>query len=153
EVARRKLVYERQQPASLAEELGTIHGGGKIMSGVLGLSPSRVLGGIAEMGLAKYLKNLNSTDTLVRRTFENVEPRAPEAGPQQWQPAGLLNPGPILAGPVPDESCVRGVPAEYPQRQLLLPERAGSPFVTPPPRESLLDIVRRMQGGGRPRPR
>jgi hypothetical protein len=136
-----------QQPASLAEELGTMRGGGKVVGGLLAGSPSTMMSGIAEMGLAKYLKHMNSTDTLIQRAFENVTPRGPETGPQQWRPAGLLNSGPILAGAAPDTSFVRGVPAQLAQRQLLLPERAGSPFVTPMPPESLLDRVRRMQGG------
>src|SRR5262249_34989876 len=79
EVARRKLVYQRQQPTGLMEDLGTVHGGGKILGGALSGSPSRIATGIAEIGLARYLKNFNSTDSLIRRAFENTEPRGPEA--------------------------------------------------------------------------
>lgn len=56
----------------------------------------------------------------------------------------------IITPPPPDPSFVRGVPAKPGRRIPLLPERASGPYITPPPRESLLDELRRRAGRGKP---
>ncbi len=88
ELLRRKNVAARQQPQSLAEQLSMARAAGKIAVGVMRASPASLLEGTESLAAAKWLKERNTTDSIIGRAFEKVgdtggrrtTPFAPGAG-------------------------------------------------------------------------
>jgi hypothetical protein len=145
-VLRRANVAKRQQPESLSEQIGTVRavadmarGGWKLMHGdVFGMAD--IAAGRAGNAAAKYLKEQQTTDALLRRAFERIEPAAPFAPVPARPVAGLLERGSIPMAPSPDGSYVRGVPAEPARREIAgyLPSSttASQQFEMPPSSEA-----------------
>jgi hypothetical protein len=69
ELLRRQNVAARQQPESLAEQLGYARAVGKIAVGVARGSPSSVLEGTQSIAAAKWLKQRGTTDAMIQRAF------------------------------------------------------------------------------------
>ncbi|MGB9072732.1 MAG: hypothetical protein WCC22_08670 [Terriglobales bacterium] len=131
ELTGRQNVAARQQPQSLQEQLITARGYGKVAKGVLTLNPGDVVEGAESIAASKWLKERNTTDALITRAFEKVQPSQPMPAPMRPMIRGLLPRGPIPLGSGPDTSG--SVPFTPPafnnttraQRLgLLLPERA-----------------------------
>ncbi len=114
ELMRRYNQSIRMQPDSLAEQVATARGMGRFARGVIRLGHDP-LGGLSDMVegaggplSAKWLKEQQTTDAMIRRAFENYQHRPVPVdmrGPPP--PAGLLGPGPvppIPMGPVTDPS-------------------------------------------------
>jgi hypothetical protein len=70
ELLRRQNVAARQQPDSLAEQIGMARAFGKIAVGTLRGSPSALLEGVQSLAAAKYLKARGLTDNMITRAFQ-----------------------------------------------------------------------------------
>jgi hypothetical protein len=121
EALRRYNVARRQQPESLAEQLSTARAYGDIAKGTWRVlhgditGAADIAGGHATRQAAKFMKEQQTTDALIRRAFESVEaPAAPTAGPVR----GYLESGPVITPPPADTSYARGVPADYARREV-----------------------------------
>jgi hypothetical protein len=113
---KRKNVALRQAPDSLSEQLAKWDGlgdalkaGGKMLTGRPLSALGDVLTGLGKAKMAKWLKEQQATDNLIRRAFANHNtPRiAPDLPPPQAPPrgpAGLLGSGPIVTPPPVDTS-------------------------------------------------
>jgi hypothetical protein len=112
EMLRRKNVAARQQPQSLSEQLSTVRGMGKIAKGVITASPGDIFEGAENITTAKYLKERNSTDAMIRRAFAATPvPEIPIAAPPR-PIAGLLNRGPMFT-PAPETPDGSGITRGY----------------------------------------
>lgn len=69
EVNRRKIVAERQAPASLSEQVAGWSGGARTIGGLLRGDIVGVAQGLTERQLAKMAKKANTTDELIKRAF------------------------------------------------------------------------------------
>ncbi len=129
----RQLVSARQNPESLSEQLSTVRGAGKIAKGVLTMSPGDVVEGAQNIAVSHALKARNTSDAIIARAFQKVQPAQPFPMPSSPRLAGLLQRGPIQMGASAEAG---GTPAGYQpppvaattraQRLgLLLPERTG----------------------------
>lgn len=142
-------VAARQQPESLSEQIGTVRaagelakGGLQIGRGVLTGNPGAIasgagdmLSGIAGRSTARFLKESQTTDALIRRAFTL-------ARKGEFTPApppdikGLLPQATHRMGPSPDASYVRGVDARpdvQPGKRLLSPPAARPMGPSPDP--------------------
>jgi hypothetical protein len=143
---RRSNVAKRQQPESLSEQIGAVRAMSDMARGAWKLVHGDVFGmadiaaGRAGNAAAKYLKEQQTTDALLRRAFARVEPAAPFAPVPARPVAGLLERGAIPMGAVADDSYVRGVPAEPARREVAgyLPASttASRQFEMPPSSEA-----------------
>lgn len=70
EVAGRQVVFARQNPQSLSEQLSWWHGLGTSITGVAELNPMKAVGGLAQPLVARYVKSLGSPDHLIKTAFE-----------------------------------------------------------------------------------
>ena len=146
ELWRRKNVAARQAPESLSEQISRWQALGKTAKGVykiVTMDPSGV-GDIAQAvagrKAAKYVKDLNSTDSLVRRGMEYFE-GSPGEIPAPVPPniKGLLEPGAFRMPPPPDPSGIHvttGAPEQRNPGYWTPPMPKGLPapaLVTPPP--------------------
>lgn len=119
ETLRRRNVAVRQQPASLSEQIGTWAGTGRVVRGMMRLpfqpggGLADIAEGVAERGAAKWIKEQQTTDALIRKAFKGYASRPVYPSiPSERPPAGLLPPATTRMGPVRDSSSVRAVPAE-----------------------------------------
>lgn len=128
---RRQNVARRQQPESLAEQIGGIaaagqyaRGGARVLHGDMG-GVVDIVGARATREAARFLKERQTTDALLRRAFAQMKP-APAFGPARpvagYIPRGTIPlPEDIAAanatGPVADPSYARGVPAQPARRE------------------------------------
>lgn len=144
---KRKNIALRQAPDSLSEQLAkwsslgdVLHGGTQLLAGNP-FGVGKVLTGLAKVRLAKWLKEQQGTDALIKRAFANHDtPRMPVNFPPPVQPAGLLGPGPIVtpppidtSGPVPNAGprMGMGMSPNAPSRQGLLGPATGGPSIGP----------------------
>lgn len=120
EVYRRKNVADRQQPDSLSEQFGKWSAAGKVVKGVLTGNPAEALQGVAESRMAKWLKEQQATDALIKSAMANYKgmPGAVDA-PAAFAPKALL------AGP---NGHWEDTPGRQPQRY-----QSGGTMYTPPP--------------------
>ena len=148
-IERRVNVAARQQPQSLAEQIAEANGvadraagayriGRGVMTGSMGdviSGGADIVRGQVRRETAKFLKEQQTTDALIKRAFSAYNgKRVPVEMPQARPVRGMLGPGPIVTPPPADPSFVRGVPA--------VPSLSGrprqlgpgrTPIVTPPP--------------------
>lgn len=206
ETQRRVNVAARQQPESLSEQMAKWHAAGKATAAVTGAIAGTAAGGplggvvgaglglsgaMAEIKVAKFLRERQSTDALIKNVFEHYTRTPVPVNMATWKPTGLIGeragapfispevPPKFTAGPegtitIPweefmgktpkqlgtGETAVRvtgtvqpssgrtiiltGVPPKMLESgRFMLPEKAGSPFITPPPKESLREYLRR----------
>lgn len=118
EAHRRANVSKRQQPESLSEQLSSARAAGDIARGAWRIARGDISGaadvvsGVAMRDTAKYLKEQQTTDALIRRAFHGFSGApSPVDIPPRRPTAGLLGPGPVITPPPADRSFVRGVPA------------------------------------------
>lgn len=155
---KRKNIALRQAPDSLSEQLAkwsslgdVLHAGGKLLTGNPMAAIGDVLTGLGKAKMAKWIKEQQTTDSLIRRAFANHNtPRVPVDLPPPFQPTALLGPGPVRMPGVPDASGPTATPvqpqwSQPPHRGLLPPARgnapgslspSGEPLVTPAPEGS-----------------
>jgi hypothetical protein len=134
EVYRRKNVADRQQPDSLSEQFGKWSGYADMVRGALSGNPVDVAVGVSKRMAAKYIKEQQTTDALIRSAFRNYQGQsAPIQMPPPFQPKALLTRGDVITPPPPDSSFVRGVPAmpQPPTSTRALPP--ATTRITPPP--------------------
>src|SRR5215213_9164816 len=140
EATRRKIVAERQAPENLTQQMSKLGAAAKFGSaafkGATG-RPFQAMGEMAEgvaMGrAANFLREMNSTDSLIARTFQYYEGKpTPVQMPPKFVPKGLLTEGSIKTPPPADRSkmTVTTGPPLQPKIKGLLPAPA---LVTPPP--------------------
>jgi hypothetical protein len=143
ELRKRKNVADRQAQVSLGEQIGWVQGIGQAAKGAYRIYHGDVFGagdiaaGMAMKRLASELKELNTTNSMIKRAFENYKGRPTPVTVQPFQPRGLLGPGPLVTPPPADPSFVRGVPGMYPAGPD--PRRALTPsdtLITPPPADA-----------------
>ncbi len=134
---RRKNVAARQAPQNLSQQFSNVHtamnvvrGGAKVFGGNLLGAGSELAQGAAIRNAAKWLKDQQSTNNLIRRAFKYYDitqefPFHPPPRPV----AGLLPGASFRMGPGPDTSFVHGVSGPesavlgFPQsQQKLLPD-------------------------------
>lgn len=138
----RQLIALRQNPVSLAEQLSTARGVGKIAKGILPIpgvfNPGDVAEGLQTVGAAHYLKGRNLPDALITRAFEKINPAGPFPAPTNPRFAGLLPRGPIQTPPPADASgavAYQAPPIAATTRAqrlgLMLPAQAGTKFEMP----------------------
>ena len=70
EVANRQVTFARQSPQNLSQQLSWWHGLGTAAAGVGQLNPMKVVGGLAQPLVAKYVKGLNNPDYLIKKSFD-----------------------------------------------------------------------------------
>jgi len=99
ELANRANVAARQQPQSLAEQVATARGYGKIVKGVVTASPGDILEGSQSVAMSKWLKERNSTNGMIQRAFAKTTPNAPVINVPVVPIRGLLPRGPLPLGP------------------------------------------------------
>jgi hypothetical protein len=104
ELLRRKNVAARQQPDSLAEQLGMARAYGKIAVGVARLSPSSLLEGTQSLAAAKWLKTRGTTDAMISRAFQALGTQATPAAPQGPSPTAPAATGAAAGTAAPDET-------------------------------------------------
>ena len=112
ELTRRVIPAARLQPESLAEQISTAHAVGQIVRGGYRLAQGDVGGaasiasGLATRSAAKFMKEQQTTDALLRRAFASYKLRPiPVAMPPASPPvAGLLGTGARPMGSGPDPS-------------------------------------------------
>lgn len=143
EAYRRQNVADRQQPDSLSEQVGKWSGVGKVVKGVFTMNPADVAMGVAESKAAKWIKEQQTTDALIKSAMANFKGTpAPVSSPAPFQPKALLGKGDIITPPPPDASSVRSVPgmsAPPFQRKTIAPGRGT--IITPAPADtSSIDI-------------
>jgi len=134
----RQLVAARQAPESLSEQLSTVAGAGKIAKGVLTASPGDVLEGAQNIAVSRALKARNSSDAMISRAFQKVQPATPFPIPASPRFAGLLERGPIqmpspeITPSAPSAPAI-GIDATTRAQRLglLLPEQAGGKIPLP----------------------
>lgn len=96
----RRNVAARQQPNSLTQQFGKMAGYGQMAKGAIKLLTGNVSGaadigmGLTEKEMSGFLKEQQTTDNLIRRSFENYQgaPTPVQAAPPV-QPKGLLPQG------------------------------------------------------------
>jgi hypothetical protein len=81
ELLRRKNVSARQQPESLAEQIGMARAIGKIAVGTARLSPTSILEGTQSLAAAKWLKTRGTTDAMITRAFQTLGSQGGAATP------------------------------------------------------------------------
>lgn len=146
EVYRRINVAERQAPESLSQQLTKTEAIGKLAKAGYKAARLDLLGAgadaaeaIASAKYSNYLKELNSTDSLVRRSFEQYTKMPQPIHYEPVAPRALLTEGAIRMPGAPDPSGVWAVPGQFAQREpignpsRLLPPASRGPIVTPPP--------------------
>lgn len=140
EVYRRKVTAERQAPEGLAQQASKLHAAGKLARAGFRAMHGDVLGasldiseGMAVRRAADWLREQNSTNGLIRRSFEGYTGQpAPVATPPKFKPKGLLTEGSIKTPPPADPSGITvttGPPLQPKIKGLLGP----GPILTPPP--------------------
>lgn len=140
ELTGRQLVAARQNVDSLAEQMSTARGVGKIAKGVLTMSPGDVLEGSQNIAVSRALKARNTSDAMITRAFEAAQPAQPFPMPTSPRLAGLLQRGPIPMGGPPEAG---GTPAGYVPPPVaagsaasrlgrMLPAQSGAPVILPP---------------------
>lgn len=146
ESLRRVNVAERQAPESLAQQLTKSEMAGKFAKAGLKAARLDIPGAMLDAGeavagarYANYLRQLNSTDSLVERAFAQYS-KTPQPVPYvPFVPRALLESGSIRMPGAPDPSGVWAVPAQFAEREpitnpsRLLPAPSRPPIVTPPP--------------------
>lgn len=119
QLAARANVARRQQPESLSEQMAGWSGAGDIARGAWALSRGDVrgmadiVGGHAKREGAKFLKEQQQIDNMIRRAMEAVSDQPapyPKATPANIR--GLLESGPIRQGAGPDPSGIRAAQAK-----------------------------------------
>jgi hypothetical protein len=70
ELLRRQNVAARQQPDSLAEQIGMARAFGKIAVGTLRGSPSSMMEGVQSLAAGKFIKARNLPDNMILRAFQ-----------------------------------------------------------------------------------
>ena len=147
EVERRVNVARRQQPDSLAEQIATASGMADRAAGIYRMgrgvatgSPAEIISGGADLvrgqvrrETAKFLREQQTTDSLIRRAFEAHRQMGrrlqPVNMPRPRRIAGALPAGPSVPPPPVDPSFVRGVPAmRSTSERLALPPPAARPM-------------------------
>lgn len=141
ELAGRKLVWERQNPVSLAEQVSTARGAAKIAKGLIPVigDAGDIVEGAQNIAVARMGKKLNDPNYMIARAFQNAQPATPFPQPSQFRPAGLLPRGPIqMGGPAEAGGTPSGYtpPPFYDSTRaerlgLLLPEKSGAPPIIP----------------------
>lgn len=128
EAHRRAMVAARQQPESLSEQIANVGGAADRAAGIYRMgrgvvtgSASDVVAGGADMvrgqvrrETAKFIKDQQTTDALIRRAFEGFKGRPAQVPMPTRRPVrGLLPRGPLITPPPADPSFVRSVRGEY----------------------------------------
>lgn len=120
---RRKNVASRQQPQSLAQQLGKAQAVGKLGKAALKVATGDGAGALLEAGEAlgvkaasDWLKEQQTTDAMLKRAFAKITPGGAFPSPPPVNIRGLLEPGAIRMPGVADESFVRATPAPPPFR-------------------------------------
>jgi len=150
---RRSNVAARQQPESLSEQIGKVRAAADMARGAWRVAHGDLSGAAdiaaarAGTATAKYLKEQQTTDALIRRAFASFrgEP-VPIPMPAQPTVAGLLPPATTRLGGGADRSSVRAVPAEYAKREPLPPSRQLPPGARPMPAAPDPSSVRAVRG-------
>lgn len=108
---RRSNVAKRQQPESLSEQIGTVRAAADAARGVWKVAQGDLSGAAdiaaarAGRSTAKFMKEQQTTDALIRRAFENAKGSAFMAPVAPARPVrGLLERGSIPMGSGPDAS-------------------------------------------------
>jgi hypothetical protein len=106
ELLRRKNVAARQQPDSLAEQIGMARSFGKIAVGTLRASPSTMLEGVQSLAAAKFLKARGLTDNMIMRAFHALGSQGPTATPMPATPPATpgATAGAAAGAATPDEN-------------------------------------------------
>lgn len=142
---RRANVAARQQPESLSEQIGKVRAAADMARGTWRVlhgdfsGAADIAAARAGTATAKYLKEQQTTNALIRRAFASFK-GAPVTVPMPAQPriAGLLPKANTRLGGGADPSYVRAVPGQYARRAPagLLPPKSSGPVVpssgTPP---------------------
>lgn len=139
---RRANVTKRQQPESLSEQISGARAAGEMAKGAYKLlrgdlmGAADIAGARAQREAARFMKEQQTTDALIRRAFAGVKER-PSAVPRPpIRPIrGLLERGAIPMQSGPDGSFVRSVPAQPAQtmRKALPPSRVREAGPGPDP--------------------
>lgn len=115
---RRANVAKRQQPESLSEQLSAARAAMEITRGTWRLvrgdltGAADIVGGVAMRDTARFLKEQQTTDALIRRAFAGYQgARAPVQMPSHRPVRGYLRRGSIVTEPPADVSGGRGVSA------------------------------------------
>lgn len=142
---RRANVAARQQPESLSEQIGKVRAAADMARGTWRVlhgdfsGAADIASARAGTATAKYLKEQQTTNALIRRAFASFK-GAPVPVPMPAQPriAGLLPKANTRLGGGADPSYVRAVPGQYARRAPagLLPPKSSGPVMpssgTPP---------------------
>lgn len=75
----RSIVYARQAPVNLPEQLSYLRAAGKIATG-------NVLGGVKDIAVQRFLGDINDTNSQIARAFRNSQPAEPFPGPTPQAP-------------------------------------------------------------------
>jgi hypothetical protein len=126
ELLRRKNVAARQQPDSLAEQLGMARAYGKIAVGVARLSPSSLLEGTQSLAAAKWLKTRGTTDAMISRAFQALGTQATPAAPQGPSPTAPAATGAAAGTAAPDETPDNGTGPISQNQESSAPENNGA---------------------------
>lgn len=135
EMLNRRNVAARQQPDSLSEQIATARGYGQIAKGLANLHFGDVIQGVAGKAAASWLKDRNTTDSMIARAFAKATPTE-TPGPQMQTPIkGQLPSAPTITPPPSDASgSVPSNPPAYDattraqRKGLLLPEQTATPL-------------------------
>lgn len=137
ELTGRQIVYARQAPVNLPEQLSYLQASGKILTG-------NVVGGLKDIAVQRFMSELNNTDSMIARALKASKPAAPFPAPAFRPPIGPARQLPATSGAptilpynpemTPGEKAAALMQALRQSRApLALPQQA-SPIILPPPR-------------------
>jgi hypothetical protein len=137
----RQLVASRQNPDSLAEQVSTARGAGKIIKGLTPIpgifDPGAAIEGAQNIAVARGLKARNTSDAMIERAFAKAQPAQPFPAPVSPRLAGLLQRGPIqipgndASGAVSFTPPPVGVGTTAERLGRLLPAQSGGQIIPP----------------------
>lgn len=118
EMLNRRNVAARQQPDSLSEQIATARGYGQIAKGLANFQFGDVIQGVAGKAAASWLKDRNTTDSMITRAFAKASPAQAPVPQAQAPIRGQLPAGPIVL-PASQEPITPGLEGILPAQRII----------------------------------
>lgn len=132
EVTPRKNVIARQNPLTLAEQVGYARAGGNVLKNLADFKFGSAVGSAIEFAVPKGIKKLNDPNFLIEKAFSTLEknPRVPYAPtiPNRFVPAGYLEESKTI---IPQYRSPVDTSGILPQSSAAVPRAQGAEYYSP----------------------